>query len=197
MERQIKKLCKRAKCGDKNAADELLKMFYQDIFSYLQRICGCRADAEDLTQETFAKVWVSLASYRGRSRFSTWVYKIALNTYLDCRRRKGCVQNIPSRWWQECMDKNPGPFTTAAEKNEAQRLYRAVEQLDEAKKQVVHLHYYQGLSLRETAEVLDVATSTVKYRLREVMKFLRTELGVKEKLLKQKETILIPKGELS
>ena len=67
------------------------------------------------------------------------------------------------------MDENPGPLATATEKNEAQRLYRAVEQLDGPKKQVVHLHYYQGLSLRETAEVLDVATSTVKYRLREVM----------------------------
>jgi RNA polymerase sigma factor (sigma-70 family) len=58
-----------------------------------------------------------------------------------------------------------------------------VDLLDEDKKHVVHLHYYQGLSIRETAKVLNVATSTVKYRLREVMKILKDKLIVEEKEL--------------
>jgi len=70
-----------------------------------------------------------------------------------------------------------------------------VDQLDEDKKLVVHLHYYQGLSIRETAKVLDVATSTVKYRLREVFKILRVKLGVRETGFEQKQTIPIAKGE--
>lgn len=180
MQRQLKRLCKRAKRGDTKAASELLKACYQDIFSYLRRLCGNNADAEDLTQETFAKVWVSLPGYRGKSMFSTWVYRIAYNVYIDWRRRKGNCQTVSEAWWQECMDHNPGPFANAAERQEAERLYKAVEQLDEHKKQVVHLHYYQGLSLRETAEVLNIATSTVKYRLRKVLKILRSELGVTE-----------------
>ena len=65
----------------------------------------------------------------------------------------------------------------------AQQLYEVVDRLDEDKKQAVHLHYYQGLSLRETAKVLDIATSTVKYRLREVMKILKDKLIVEEKEL--------------
>jgi len=181
MSRQVKRLCKRAKRGDRKAASELLKMFYQDIFSYLQRLCGHRADAEDLTQETFSKVWVSLSDFRGQSRFSTWAYRIAYNTYLDWQRKKGRVQSMSGRWWQECVDHNPGPFASAADRNEVLRLYEAIEQLDEAKRQVVHLHYYQGLSLSQTAAVLNVATSTVKYRLREVLKYLRSELRVTKK----------------
>ena len=174
MSRQVKGLCKRAKRGDRKAADELLKMFYQDIFSYLQRLCGHRADAEDLTQETFSKVWVSLSD-------STWAYRIAFNTYLDWQRKKGRVQSVSGRWWKECVDHNPGPFASAADRNEALRLYEVIEQLDEAKRLVVHLHYYQGLSLSQTAVVLNVATSTVKYRLREVLKYLRSELRVTQK----------------
>jgi len=59
----------------------------------------------------------------------------------------------------------------------------------------VHLHYYQGLSLRETAQVLGVATSTVKYRLREVFKILRTNVCIEENKLNLKQTISIAKGE--
>jgi RNA polymerase sigma factor (sigma-70 family) len=77
----------------------------------------------------------------------------------------------------------------------AKHLYKAVEQLDDGKKHVVHLHYYQGLSLRQTAKVLNISISTVKYRLREVIKTLREQLGVEENGLNQKETIPIAKGE--
>jgi DNA-directed RNA polymerase specialized sigma24 family protein len=59
----------------------------------------------------------------------------------------------------------------------------------------VHLHYYQGLSISQTAKVLDVATSTVKYRLREVFKILRAKIGVEENGFIQKQTIPIEKGE--
>jgi RNA polymerase sigma-70 factor (ECF subfamily) len=59
----------------------------------------------------------------------------------------------------------------------AQDLYAAVERLDEDKRLVVQLHCYQGLSLRQTAKVLSIATSSVKYRLREAMKYLSSELG--------------------
>ena len=196
MEHRIKTLFKRAKKADKEAACELLKLFYEDIYAYLRRLCGSRHDAEDLTQQTFLKVWSSLDSFASRSKFSTWLYRIAHNTYLDWLRKKtGSVQVNSEKWWQECIDENPGPFANLAERHLALRLYEAVDKLDEDKKQVVHLHYYQGLSIRETAKVLNIATSTVKYRLREVLKILRVELGVRETEFKQKRIIPIAKGE--
>jgi len=184
LDNQIKSLCRRVKKADKNAASELLKIYYADIYSYLRRLCGNRQDAEDLTQQTFLKVWSSLNGFAGRSKFSTWLYRIAHNTFLDWLRRNiAGTQSRPDQWWQECIDQNPGPFTNLAERQLAQRLYEAVDKLDEDKKHVVHLHYYQGLSIRETAKVLDIATSTVKYRLREVMKILKDKLIVEEKEL--------------
>jgi len=178
LDNQIKRLCRRAKKADKNAASELLKIYYEDIYSYLRRLCGGRHDAEDLTQQTFLKVWSSLDSFKGYSRFSTWLHRIAYNTYIDWQRRNvHGTQGCPDQWWKECVDTNPGPFVNVAERQTAQRLYEAVDQLDEDRKQVIHLHYYQGLSLKETARVLEIATSTVKYRLREVFKILKQKLS--------------------
>jgi RNA polymerase sigma-70 factor (ECF subfamily) len=179
LDNQIKSLCRRIKRADKNAASELLNIYYADIYSYLRRLCGSQPDAEDLTQETFIKVWSSFGSFAGRSKFSTWVYRIAHNTFIDWQRRNS--RNATShreQWWQECIDKNPGPFVKVAERQLAQRIYEMVDHFDEEKRQVVHLHYYQGLSLRETAKVLDIATGTVKYRLREVFKILKMKINI-------------------
>lgn len=196
MDNRIKTLCRRAKKADKNAACELLKIYYPDIYSYLRRLCGSKQDAEDLTQQTFLKVWSSLDGFAGRSKFSTWLYRIAHNTFLDWLRKNAAgTQSLPDQWWQECIDKNHGPFVNLAERQLAQRLYQAVDRLDEDKKHVVHLHYYQGLSLRETAKVLNIATSTVKYRLREVFKILKAKIGVEETGFNQKQRIPIAKGE--
>ncbi len=197
MKTRIKTLCRRAKKADKDATCELLKIYYAEVYAYLRRLCGSRDDAEDLTQQTFLKAWSSLDGFAGRSKFSTWLYRIAHNTYIDWQRRNtGSTRSCPDQWWQECIDQNPGPFANLAERQLALRLYQAVGRLDEDKKHVVHLHYYQGLSIRETAKVLDIATSTVKYRLREVFKTLRAKLGVRETGTQQRQTIPIAKGEL-
>ena len=194
MDNQIKSLCRRIKRADKNAASELLKIYYADIYSYLRRLCGSKQDAEDLTQQTFLKVWSSLGSFAYRSKFSTWLYKIAHNTYIDWQRKNSRgIQSRADQWWQGCTDKNSGPFANVAESQLTQQLYEAVDQLDEDKKHVVHLHYYQGLSLRETAKVLGIATSTVKYRLREVFKILRTKISIEENEFNQKQTSSIAK----
>lgn len=196
MSTRIKTLCKRTKKADKDAACELLKIYYADIYSYLRRLCGSRDDAEDLTQQTFLKVWSSLDGFTGRSKFSTWLYKIAHNTFLDWLRKDTAgVQSRMDQWWQDCIDQNPGPFANLAKTQLAQHLYEVVDQLDDDKKHIVHLHYYQGLSLRETAKVLNIATSTVKYRLREVFKILRVKIGIEENGFIQKQTIPIEKGE--
>jgi len=197
MDRRINKLYKRAKKADKEAACELLRIHYADIYSYLRRLCGSSTDAEDLTQQTFLKVWSSLGSFAGRSKFSTWLYRIAHNTYIDWRRENVVVgRDHSEQWWAECIDKNPSPLANVAERQLARRLYEEVEQLDEDNRNLVHLHYYQGLSIRETANVLGIAKSTVKYRLREVFKILRAKINVEENGLNQKQTILIAKEKL-
>lgn len=197
MNNRIKHLFKRIRKRDKNAACELIQIFYEDIYAYLRRLCSCRTDAEDLTQQTFLKVWSSLDGFASRSKFSTWLYRIAYNTFVDFKRSNAaCAKSNLHQWWHECPDTNPGPYANTAERQLVQRLYKAVDLLDDDKKHVVHLHYYQGLSIRETAKVLEIATSTVKYRLREVLKILRKKLDTEENEYRQKQTIPITKGKV-
>src|SRR6266704_822901 len=74
-----------------------------------------------------------------------------------------------------CVADGPSPFESAAEQDMARQLYALVQQLEEGAREAVHLHYYQGLTLQETAEVLNIATSTLKYRLREALNLLRAQ----------------------
>jgi len=166
-------LCERAKKGDVAAASELVAGHYQRIFAYLRRLSGNDEDAADLTQKTFARTWQSLATYQKRSTFSTWLHGIAHHVYLDWRRKRSTGEAQSDEWWESQSDRSLTPFESTAEREMASQLYRWVDQLDEEKKQAVHLHYYQHLTLNETAEALGVATSTVKYRLREALDFLR------------------------
>ncbi len=169
------RLCERAKTGDRQAASELVTVFYERIYSYLRRLCPSDEDAADLTQKTFCKAWLSLSSYQGRSSVSTWLHGIAQHVCADWRRQRNFTEAQPDDWWESCAADGPSPFEDTAERELARQLYALVEQLGEDAKQTVHLHYYQGLSLKETAEVLGVATSTVKYRLREALDLLRSQ----------------------
>jgi len=168
-------LCERAKQGDLSAASELVAHFYERIFAYFRRLAGNDEDAADLTQKTFFKVWVSLASYQNRSSFSTWLHGIAHHVYVDWRRKRNLTEAQSDEWWDACAADGPSPSEDASEREAAKHIYSLVERLEDSVRQTVHLHYYQGLSISETAEALNIATSTVKYRLREALDFLRSK----------------------
>jgi RNA polymerase sigma-70 factor (ECF subfamily) len=116
-----------------------------------------------------------LAGYQGRSSFSTWLHGIGHHVYVDWRRKRNLTEPRTDAWWESCATDGPSPFDDAVEQDLAKQLYALVEQLEEEARETVHLHYYQGLSLKETADVLGLATSTVKYRLRSALDFLRAK----------------------
>jgi RNA polymerase sigma factor (sigma-70 family) len=179
------KLCIRACAGDLAAASELVTLHYQQMFAYFRRQCFNDSDAADLTQKTFAKVWAALPSYGGRSSFSTWIHGIGHNVFVDWRRKTNRLDAQPDAWWENCIASGPSPFEDAAERDQAARLHALVARLDNDEKEIVHLHYYQGLSLKDTAEVLGIATSTVKYRLRAALDSLKSQTGSPKNSLNQ------------
>jgi len=176
MGQSVEELCRRSQNGDIDAASELLTLHYERIFSYFRRLCGNDSEASDLTQRTFCKVWNAIASYQRRSAFSTWVHSIAHHVYADWRRGKNRFEPQTDEWWLACAADHISPFEDTAEREIAHQLYALMEQLEEATRETVHLHYYQGLTIQETAEALGIATSTVKYRLRNALQFIRTRI---------------------
>ena len=173
---RAEQLCRAAQTGDREAASELVALSYERVFAYFRRLCGHEEDAADLTQKTFRKVWESLATYAGRSAFNTWIHSIAHHVYVDWRRLKPAPLSQTDEWWRSQVSDDAGPFEVAARRDLATQVYSLVDKLDEDARETVHLHYYQGLTLEQTAETLAIATSTVKYRLRRATDFLRQHI---------------------
>lgn len=168
--------------GDEIAARHLVDLHYCSIYNFLRRLTRHDDDASDLTQRTFARAWSSLKSFAGRSTVSSWLHGIAWHTYLDWRRAHRPPVDQSATWWESQVISGPGPAETAAASDLAASLYAAVETLEPEVRATVHLHYFQDLSLAETAEALGVAASTVKYRLRQGLHRLQIILMEKASL---------------
>jgi RNA polymerase sigma-70 factor (ECF subfamily) len=166
-------LVESARQGDKAAATQLIETFYERIYAFLRRLAGNDTDAADLTQKTFGRVWQSLPSFAGRSSVSSWIHGIAHHTYVDWRRSNGRIEPRPDEWWDSCPTIESSPDETVARTDLATVLFANVDKLEAPLRDVVHLHYYQDLTLQETADALCVATSTVKYRLRQALDILQ------------------------
>jgi RNA polymerase sigma-70 factor, ECF subfamily len=178
VEHQIQTWCEQAVRGDREAGSDLLRHFHRPIFAYLRRLSGNDADADDLAQQTFSKVWQSLGKFRGASSINTWIHRIAYCTYIDWVRQREPGDEQPQTWWDSLPAKEMSPFESAAEADSVRRLYLLVEGLEpESRRAAIHLHYYQNLSLPETAEVLGLPLSTLKYQLRAALDELRRRLA--------------------
>jgi RNA polymerase sigma-70 factor (ECF subfamily) len=176
MESDTAQLVEAVRRSQPGAIDDFVDCFYAGIYAFLRRLTGNETDAADLTQKVFARVWSALPRFAGRSSVGSWLHAIAYHVYQDSLRSNHRLESRPESWWLERTDPAPGPDARVADADLAATVYAAVEALDAARRETVHLHYYQGLTLDETAEVLGVATSTVKYRLREALRLVQGRL---------------------
>ena len=170
-------LAESARHGDRAAASRLIELFYERVYAFLRRRAGNDADAADLTQRTFTRGWQALPTYAGRSSFSSWIHGIAHHTYVDWRRANHRTEPRPTEWWADCVASGPTPAESSSQTDLAATVFARVDGLSSELRDTVHLHYYQELTLQETADALGIATSTVKYRLRQALEQLQKQLS--------------------
>lgn len=170
-------LVEAARRGNRAAAGELVEAFYERVYAFLRRLAGNNADAADLTQRTFARVWESLPTFAGRSSVNSWIHGIAYHVYVDWRRADRRGEPRTDEWWANCSAADAGPDEVLARADLATTVFAAVDRLDPQLRETVHLHYYQELTLQETADAQGIATSTVKYRLRQALAELQKNLN--------------------
>ena len=170
-------LAEAARHGDTHAATRLIELFYERIYAFLRRHTGQDADAADLTQRTFSRAWQALPTFAAKASFSSWLHGIAYHVYVDWRRANHRTEARPVEWWEDCVATGPTPAESSAESDLAAVLFRHVDALAAELRDTVHLHYYQELTLQETADALGIATSTVKYRLRQALETLQKQMG--------------------
>ena len=177
MEPDAKQLVKMARCGDRATAVELIELFYERIYAFLRRLAANDADAADLTQRTFSRVWQALPTFAGRSSVSSWMHSIAYHVYVDWRPAGRHAEPRSDEWWAARPAPEATPAEIVAQTDIAAAVYGSVDELAPDLRDTVQLHYYQELTLQETADAMDVATSTVKYRLRQALAELQRKLA--------------------
>lgn len=165
-------LLMRCKRGDEAAAESFVQKYYADILRYCAFHSASRQDAEDLTQETFARFFAKLSDYRHQDRAKNYLYTIAANL---------CKNAWARRTPQPAAEEQLTAFERAATDTETALtthllLEQALAALPPEQREVVILHYYQGLKLREIAEILAIGLPLVKYRLRQAKQHLAAGL---------------------
>ena len=162
--------------GNRAAAEQLVDATYSSIYGALFRLCGGQAElAADLTQETYRKAWKALASFDHRARFSTWLYRIAYNTFLNHIRRP--VRLVPVDGSErEIRDPSPGPEELADRRESAARLRRAILELPETLRFTVTARFWAERSVEEIARSEQVSGAAIRKRLKKARRMLREML---------------------
>ena len=158
-------LVRRARDGDRAAAERLATESYQKLFASCCRMTGDPESAADLVQESYRKAWQSLADFRGESRFSTWLFRIAFTTHLKQLRRPRLV--VPSTPESEAAFPDPGPSPEheAALHERSAQLRRAVALLPDELRFAVTAHYWAELPVAEIAAAEGLRPMGIRKRL--------------------------------
>ena len=154
--------------GDAARFEELVLANEKAIYNLCLRMLGNEQDALDASQEAFFKAYRSLESFRGDSRFSTWLYRLASNVCLDMLRRQPEEPTLSAdddELFLRLRDSSPSP-QEALERNELRRtVSKALSSLPADFRQAVVLRDVNGLSYEEIADVTGLETGTVKSRI--------------------------------
>lgn len=171
------RLLERLRRRDEAAFNELVRLYQARVFSVVVRMIGDRAEAEDIAQEVFIAIFKSIESFRGESKFSTWIFRIATNhcrnriKYLG-RRARGSHDEFDAVASRSALDSATQttslisrPDTLLEESRMFSLVQRALETLDEEHRELVVLRDVEGLPYEEIQEITGLAEGTVKSRL--------------------------------
>lgn len=180
--------------GDEDAFTFVIRDYGRPLLATARRMLGNDEDANDALQETFLSAFQAIRSFEGKSRLGTWLHRIAVNTVLMKlrRRKRSCERSIDDLLPHFHSDGHhvepPCPFSDAAiaalQSSESRELlWRGIDQLPPAYREVIVLRDIEGLSTEETALHLGITTNAIKIRLHRARQALRTLLtGVVEEL---------------
>jgi RNA polymerase sigma-70 factor, ECF subfamily len=162
-----------AKRGNAGALEELVVRHERRVFAVAQRIMNNREDAEDVVQETFHKLFLHLDSFQEKSRFSTWLTRIAMNeAFMLLRRRRGVFVDLPESADESAppasetfVDQRPNPEEACSQSERTQLLTEAINRLGPKVRTAILLRDIEERSVEETAQILGTTRSAVKARV--------------------------------
>ena len=159
--------------GDAQAFEELVLRHRQKVLAVAQRITKNREDAEDVAQESLHKAFRHLNAFQEKSRFSTWLTRIAMNeAFMVLRRRRGFVEALPDNPDESMrssaeafVDLSPNPEESYLRRERTELLTEAIDRLGSAIRTTILLRDIEERSVEETAQILGTSVSAVKARV--------------------------------
>jgi len=145
--------------GDQGAFEALIRDHQRMIHSLCYRMSGSLADAEDLAQETFIHAYQHLDGFRAEARFSSWLYRIAVNQCLNWQKRRQRLDQLHQEWGEQDRQASGG------DAGRAQQIQDALLKLPPKQRAAVILTAYDGLTHAEAAAALGCSETTVSWRL--------------------------------
>ncbi|MBN2415834.1 sigma-70 family RNA polymerase sigma factor [bacterium] len=178
-----KQLIHRVLQGESAAFRDLVEQNQEKIYYLSLDLTGNHHDAEDLSQEVFIKAYRNLDQFRGESSFSSWLYKIAVNTNINRNRKKmtavlkrsTSIEHAGDSWKSLSPDTNPEKQTDASLLRT--HIDTALDRLSRNERCVFVLKHYQEFPLQEIALIMDVSVGTVKSTLFRAVRKMRKELA--------------------
>jgi RNA polymerase sigma-70 factor (ECF subfamily) len=172
--------------GNTERFEEIVERFRMHVYQMAWKVTANYDDALDITQEVFLRTYRALSAWKGQSKFSTWLHRIALNTTIDyLRRNKRHVQALvrPAEEENENRDRKLQEGVThetparALELKELRcAIYSAVVKLPSRQRKSFVLRHYYGLPIKEIAEILRCSEGTIKRHLYRAIQRMRTLL---------------------
>lgn len=179
----------RLKGRDEAALEELMAQYEMKVFGLAFRMTGSREDAEEIIQDVFLTVFQKIDGFRGGSKLSSWIYRIATNASLMRLRKRSKLREIPleeelsPKMTEEGMIAEPVidwsqlPDEELARKELLQRIDEAISNLPPDYRSVFVLRDIEELSAEETSQILEISIAALKSRLHRARLFLRKELA--------------------
>lgn len=160
--------------GEREAFDRLVERYQRDVYRLCYRYVNNHHDANDLAQDAFLKAYRAISKFRGDSSFSTWIYRIAVNTCLNFRAGRRAQSEELS---EHLADGSRGVAARMEDEERSQKVREAVSRLPEKQRATLILKIYHDLTHEEVAGILGSSVGTVKANLFHALGNLRKMLG--------------------
>lgn len=159
--------------GDKNALAEIIRDNKDGMIFFLNGFCGNYAVAEDMTQETFIKLYVKKPKFHGKASFKTWLYRIARNTAVDYLRKNGRAE---SNFDTDYSDFAQNPEIEYFKEENTIQLHKSLCKLRSEYRQILWLIYFEGMSIDDASKILGKSKNNISVLLHRAKNSLKSEL---------------------
>lgn len=178
MSRTEEKTIRKAAAGDRLAFRELVLEHSHAMFRLAWRLTGDAAAADDIVQEAFIKAWQKIGNFRMDSSFRSWINRITVNTAMDYLRKRSRIQARTAQEpeWDHSREGSETPRPDVQIDIQTQT-HAAMMQLSEKERAALMLRHFEGHSIKEIAEMLDLTTNACKQTIFRAVKKMRVELA--------------------